>query len=36
MKYPLEFTGSDKFTYEELDPAEDCKFQGYFYNEKAY
>lgn len=36
MKYPLKFAESDKFTYEELDPAEVCKFQGYFYNEKAY
>ena len=34
--YPLKFAESDKFTYEELDPAEDCKFQGYFYCEKAY
>lgn len=33
LKYPLKFAESDKFTYEELEPAVSCPEQGYFYPE---
>lgn len=31
LKYPLKFAESDGYTYEELEPAESCPDQGYFY-----
>lgn len=31
LKYPLKFTENPKYNYEDLPPAENCKYQGYFY-----
>lgn len=33
LKYPLKFAESPDFTYEELEPAESCPYQGYFLDD---
>lgn len=34
LKYPLKFAESDRYTYEELEPAVSCPDQGFFYQEE--
>lgn len=31
LKYPLKFAENPKNNYEDLPPAESCRYQGYFY-----
>lgn len=33
LKYPLKFAESPGFTYEGLEPAENCPYQGYFLDD---